>query len=69
MKRYVPEQYSTGGDRHNAQKAWLAGYDTGISTEAKELLDIVKAHAEHIRDLEAERDNLLRTISLLKRNE
>ena len=26
--RTVPESFSTGGDRHNAAKAWLNGYDT-----------------------------------------
>jgi hypothetical protein len=26
--RRVPDAFSTGADRHNAQKAWLDGYDT-----------------------------------------
>lgn len=28
--RFVPEQFSTGSDRHNAPKAWLDGYDTAF---------------------------------------
>ena len=26
--RRVPKQFTSGGDRDNAQKAWLDGYDT-----------------------------------------
>jgi hypothetical protein len=33
--RRVPAQFSTGGDKDNAQKAWLDGFDAGVAA-AKE---------------------------------
>ena len=37
MKRRVPEQFSTGSDRTNAQKAWLNGYDAASREQAEEI--------------------------------
>jgi hypothetical protein len=34
VPRRVPQQFSTGGDKHNAQKAWLDGYDAGCSSRS-----------------------------------
>lgn len=55
VKRRVPEQFTNGRDRSNAQKAWLAGYDTAR-----------QADAEQIEALTAERDALARRVAELE---
>lgn len=41
--RRVPEAFTVGSDRHNAQKAWLDGFDTAMnyrdSVELRPLLE------------------------------
>lgn len=37
MSRRVPDQFTTGGDRHNAQKAWLDGYDAAKAAKDAEI--------------------------------
>lgn len=43
MKRVVPAQFTTGGDRDNAAKAWLDGFDTALRDDAEAQLTTLQA--------------------------
>lgn len=48
--RRVPEQFTWGGDKHNAGKAWLNGYDTAMTSQASRFAQVEAKLEKAIED-------------------
>jgi len=57
--RRVPEEFSVGSDRHNAQKAWLDGYDAALRAEVSSAQGKLMINESTIFPLTADEAKLL----------